>query len=326
MTIIKILFISVGIALVGCIPLMGIPGALVLYMGKPFINLIYGPLAFEAWFSGLSSSTWPLAIMVTVVWPVSIPISYLIAYKLSSGAVFFSTKPLLLFIGLVASCLVLLSVLTISTTNVKRLDDQELVQTSIRVGNVSQFKKFYDDANEEFYTDDPLKAAIFSGNLPISKYIISKRKNVDKYLNQKSPENSDSIQFASPLHTAVNIGSVEITEVLLEKGANPNLANSMGQTPVYALNWDPDGNADILRALLKYGADFSAVDVRGNSPIIQLTQNTYNSWPQMIDYIQALVDGGANPNVVNVEGKSALDYAVENHHSEAVELLKSLKK
>jgi len=77
----KVILISVAIAVFGFIPLMGIPGALVFYTSFPFVYLVYGPGAFDAFQLAVGPSMWALALFITLLWPIAIPISYWISQK-----------------------------------------------------------------------------------------------------------------------------------------------------------------------------------------------------------------------------------------------------
>ena len=61
------------------------------------------------------------------------------------------------------------------------------------------------------------------------------------------------IHGASPLFVATEIRSLKIVEMLLERGANPNLARSDGCTPLYMAT--QEGKKEIVKMLLDAGVD-----------------------------------------------------------------------
>ncbi len=65
----------------------------------------------------------------------------------------------------------------------------------------------------------------------------------------------------TPLHYTARQGSVANTQLLLEKGANPNAQNNLGYTPIFeaALN----GHANIIQLLIAAGASHYLSNVRG---------------------------------------------------------------
>ncbi len=60
----------------GLIPLMGIPGALVYGLLYPIVSLFLGNATIDG------DAMWPIAIIMTLVWPISFPLGYLAAWGL----------------------------------------------------------------------------------------------------------------------------------------------------------------------------------------------------------------------------------------------------
>lgn len=63
----------------------------------------------------------------------------------------------------------------------------------------------------------------------------------------------------TPLHLAAKAGTPEVVSLLLEKGANPNVRDKEGQTPLYAMAMFAEHRAEIAAMLLKKGADYNVV-------------------------------------------------------------------
>jgi hypothetical protein len=70
--------VSLGVAVatggLGLIPLMGIPGALVFGLFWPVATLFLGNAAID------SDAMWPIAIFMTLLWPISFPLGYLASW------------------------------------------------------------------------------------------------------------------------------------------------------------------------------------------------------------------------------------------------------
>lgn len=62
------------VAIVGVMPLMGIPGAIVYELSAPWVRSMLGEGYRE-----LGDGAWPAAIVMTLVWPASIVLAYVIA-------------------------------------------------------------------------------------------------------------------------------------------------------------------------------------------------------------------------------------------------------
>lgn len=88
----KVILISIAIAALGFIPLMGLPGGLVFALCEPLVYLTYGPGAFDAFQNALGPSMWALMLMLAIIWPVTIPISYWISQKTFGPGKFFSLR------------------------------------------------------------------------------------------------------------------------------------------------------------------------------------------------------------------------------------------
>jgi hypothetical protein len=58
---------------------------------------------------------------------------------------------------------------------------------------------------------------------------------------------------ASALHVATYREHIDVVRLLLEKGADPNLPNNVGETPYYWAAWNH--NEDMLELLKRYGSD-----------------------------------------------------------------------
>ena len=83
--------------------------------------------------------------------------------------------------------------------------------------------------------------------------------------------------------------------------AQKNFKNADGQTPLcFASGTDQH---DVVRALLKIGADHSIGDAQGNTPLMQAT------FIENGEIIRLLRAGGANPQQANKQGANAYDVA-----------------
>jgi len=87
---------------------------------------------------------------------------------------------------------------------------------------------------------------------------------VRRLLAQGADPNLRDERGFTPLHIASAKGLVDVAELLLMSGADPNAAGEAGVTPLHlaVLN----GNADLVLLLLEHGADPAARDVGGKTP------------------------------------------------------------
>ncbi|KAJ4179680.1 hypothetical protein NW767_014571 [Fusarium falciforme] len=103
----------------------------------------------------------------------------------------------------------------------------------------------------------------------------------------------------------------EIIQGLLKRGADPNLRNRQGRTPLLSLGNDIGLSSEIIDLLLKAGADIDARDRDGSTMLSNALSSSSGSSSQ--EYIQKLLDKGASLSVRDFKGRTLLHQAVECH-------------
>ncbi|KAL7291380.1 hypothetical protein TKK_0014974 [Trichogramma kaykai] len=115
------------------------------------------------------------------------------------------------------------------------------------------------------YTDDDglshLHAACLAGCEDVVREFLERPPAVD--LNCVVAKSGDS-----PLHSILTEEPerVEIIRILVRNGADPNLANARGSTPLHWALSKARGR-DLLELLLRRGANPNSVDARGSTPL-----------------------------------------------------------
>jgi uncharacterized protein len=99
----------------------------------------------------------------------------------------------------------------------------------------------------------PLILACYRGNTAVAEYLAPRVNNINY--------NSSN---GTALASAAVKGDTHLCEVLLKNGANPNLADPNGVTPlVYAVQFE---NKELVALLVKYKADKNHKDNEGKTP------------------------------------------------------------
>ncbi|QZH75877.1 MAG: ankyrin repeat domain-containing protein [Erythrobacter sp.] len=105
------------------------------------------------------------------------------------------------------------------------------------------------------------------------------------------------------LHIVVSRRDIVWTRWLLQEGANPNIADNRGRTPLIAAT--EIGFLEGVEALLRRGAQVDVANATGTTPLMSavLTRN--------VELMEILLEGGADPDRTDNTGRSARDYAQE---------------
>jgi hypothetical protein len=105
----------------------------------------------------------------------------------------------------------------------------------------------------------------------------------------------------------------KMAENLLKHGANPNIQNEQGRTPIFC-----PGSADRAKLLLEYGAQTDIVDNDEDTPLSFAIFIGYDK-----EIIKLLIcENGENIKKVNIYGRSPLSFACERN-KDIVDLLLS---
>lgn len=133
------------------------------------------------------------------------------------------------------------------------------------------------------------------------------------YTPLKPAEVPDSATLGLQLIDAVKKGHTDMVNALLEAGADPNIADSGGRTP---LIWAADSRQKaIVDALLKANAKPNIADEFGRTALY------WAAYRGDRDIAKALIDTGANPNIANQFGVTPLIEATIHKYKEIVNVL-----
>ncbi|MEE9141687.1 MAG: ankyrin repeat domain-containing protein [Gammaproteobacteria bacterium] len=124
------------------------------------------------------------------------------------------------------------------------------------------------------------------------------------------------------LGLAAFFGHLAILNMLLELGADPNLAssNKMKVRPIHSAvaHRNPDVALEMVRVLIENGAKTNAAQHGGWTPLHQAAAHG------LTEIVELLLEAGADPTVVSDDGKTALEMARAGGHEEAAAPLESV--
>jgi ankyrin repeat protein len=123
-------------------------------------------------------------------------------------------------------------------------------------------------------------------------------------------ENIDAIlsNAMTALHVATYHGQLAGAQYLLDTGADPNIANRYGVTPLMLAR--ANGDNTFVSLLLKAGADPNKISPEGETPLMLAAR------AGKLDCIESLLEQGADPNATESwEGQTALMWAAAEGHA-----------
>jgi serine/threonine protein kinase len=120
-----------------------------------------------------------------------------------------------------------------------------------------------------------------------------------------------NIDANTPLYLAVISDNTSMVDFLLSKKVDTTLANSNGATPLTEST--RRGKLDLVTKLLKAGASINHQDRNGDTAL----HHSFKSWSNNFSIMATLLENGADVNLRNQEGKSAVDSLVTSNINSA---------
>lgn len=157
----------------------------------------------------------------------------------------------------------------------------------------------------------PLFIASKRGNVEIVEYLIEQ---CGADVEQKGVfEVSDdrSVHTVTPLWSASVAGKLDVVKCLVKHGANVNSISDTGSTPVRSACFMT--HLEIVKFLVKNGADILKPNHNGGTCLINSVQS--------VPLCQLLLENGADVNAQDIQLKTALHYAIQEHRYETTKLL-----
>jgi len=113
----------------------------------------------------------------------------------------------------------------------------------------------------------------------------------------------------------VKTGNIAGVQQYLANGGDINWKSQTGNTPIMMAASEPR-NGKMVEFLCQKGADLNVRNINGATALILATY--YNH----IDSVEALIKCKADKNITDMFGRTALDYAKQYEYTRVIELLK----
>jgi len=138
-------------------------------------------------------------------------------------------------------------------------------------------------------------------------------KEVAKFLSDGVDVNAVDNKRDTPLMIAVRWGYKDIAELLLEKGADPNIQNVDFDTPIGEVTLvNRKNDVENTALLLEYGADPNITNSSGDSALHRLF---FYNYKYALEIVPLLLENGADHELTNNLGQTALHVALDYRHN-----------
>ena len=118
----------------------------------------------------------------------------------------------------------------------------------------------------------------------------------------------------TPLHIAAEKGDIDVAMFLIETGADVNVTDTNGNTPLIFII-HKTGDLKIIKRLLEKGAAVNTQNRTGETALM------YAAWRGQANIVRLLLENRADATLKNRQGDTALTLAESKGHLEIVEML-----
>jgi ankyrin repeat protein len=158
----------------------------------------------------------------------------------------------------------------------------------------------------------PIIAAVKADKLEIVKILLAHGADI----------NARNYFQETALHYAAKKGNLNMIIYLIDRGAEINVADTAGNTPLtavltYGKTIGDQNNLNIIKLLIEKGADLNVKTASGETPLIIAIKKCFDK-PELP---QLLIAKGADVNFKNINGDTPLHISASNNNLKLVLLL-----
>ncbi|MCL4120276.1 UNVERIFIED_CONTAM: hypothetical protein GTU68_012003 [Idotea baltica] len=157
----------------------------------------------------------------------------------------------------------------------------------------------------------PLFVACQRGNTEVVEYLITTCNGDVEQKGLYEVSDDHSVHHVTPLWCAAVAGKLAVVKCLVQHGADVNSVSDTGSTPVRSACFMT--HFDIVTFLVEKGANISKPNYNGGTCLINSVQS--------VSLCEYLINHGADVNAQDIQSKTALHYAIQEHRDETTKLL-----
>lgn len=166
-----------------------------------------------------------------------------------------------------------------------------------------------------------------AGNSPIHLAVAQKKEEILGLLLEKGADVNvagavGKTKNQTALYAAVIQNREDLVQKLIEKGADPNIADSEDAYPLSEAVAGSNANPQIVKMLLDGGANVNAQEQNEGTALIFAASNKAISSQTRTEIVKMLLGKGADKSIKDKTGKTALDWAKQQGHTDVADMLK----
>ena len=175
----------------------------------------------------------------------------------------------------------------------KEGDKNALLHTFATRGNYSKVKELWDNGAKPTIKKSESSTILHSAVTGSESEDEERAKILELFLQARVPINHQNSKGWTALKSAARRNLKKCVKVLLERGANPDVADNEQYTPLH----NAVGNPDMMKLLLTKATEINSQNEDDETPLYVATARG------KVDSALALLDHGADPNIPNPESK-----------------------
>lgn len=188
---------------------------------------------------------------------------------------------------------------------------QDIIFNSLERAHLAQDRRVDGDSEAESPLSAVLNAPLNDGRTALHVACAKNESQMAELLISFGADvNAQDMHKNTPLHITTRMENPVLLDVLLSAGASVAVADHEGASPLHVAVTECR-NISILHTFLIFGADPNVQEVESNMTPAHLAASTGN-----LEALEALLQGGANVNLLTVAQQNTLHQAVCGCHSE----------